>query len=250
MPSPTNPVSPPSYQMSLEEEFNQKSSRTILLSSSTTYEVDEEGWPIYDPAAFEAVTESNEERSPPASSSAGFLGGDTSGHERQSRPPYLKVLPSTRPMKSKSSERRRRNPESDHDFSSEPRVVTPPPPFTATGPSLDGPPFEDVVRLSYDRPDSQAASPIEPSYPPLTRSPPPSQSLQPVEPLRLPPHRLTSSNFHPSHRFSPIPPNTPPRPNLATITRVEFDPQMAYSQYGGRTGNHTSMQVGATAFYK
>lgn len=97
-----NPVAPPSYQMSLEGEFDQKSSSAILLSSSTAYEVDEDGWPIYDPAAFEAVTESNGERSPPASSSAGFLGGDTSGHERQGRPPHLKVLPSTRPMKVRS----------------------------------------------------------------------------------------------------------------------------------------------------
>ena len=139
--------------------------------------------------------------------------------------------------------------------------MTPPPPFTPTGPSLDGPPFEEVVRLSYDGsyhgPDSQAASPIEPSYPPPAHSPPPPpQVLQPVEPLRLPSNRNRHSESHLRSPSNPYP-YSPPSPILqdvyprtspaSTITRVEFDPRMAYSSDGV---NQAAIQAGATAFYK
>jgi len=108
--------------------------------------------------------------------------------------------------------------------------------------------------MSYDGSDSQAASPIEPSYQHPPRSPPPMQIPPPVEPLRLPPHRLSDSQIRGS--TNPYPPrpgpmlDVRPRPNPAsTITRprVEFDPQMAYSPYG-RSGNHSSIQD-VTTFY-
>ncbi|KAH9965744.1 hypothetical protein BC827DRAFT_1179509 [Russula dissimulans] len=246
MVNPADAIAPPSYQMSLEH-FDHKTARAAQRSSSTSYLVDEDGWPIYDPAAFETAGE-NSGSLPPTSSSAGILGAGAP-HETQGRLSDVKTLASTQPMKTRSSERRRRNPRPDDEYAHEPRVVTPPPPFTPTGPSLDGPPFEEVVRMSYDGSDSQAASPIQLSYQLPPRSPPPlpMQMLPPVEPLRLAPHRLSDS------QINPYPPPRPSpmldiRPNpTSTITRVEFDPQMAYSPYG-RMGNHTSLQ-GATAFY-
>ena len=98
MESPTDPP-PPSYQMSVEE-FEQKTSRAVQLSSSSTptLQIDEDGWPVYDPSAFEAVAESSS-RSPPASSSAGILGAETSRIERQVRSSLVKVPPSPKHMK-------------------------------------------------------------------------------------------------------------------------------------------------------
>ena len=156
------------------------------------------------------------------------------------RSPYLLFSDSVAlifpiPIQTRSPERNSQ-PEDEFTLDSEP-----PPPFTPIGPSLDGPPFEEVVTLSYNGPVSPAATP---------RSPPPPLYLRPVEPLRLRSNRLsntqvqTSSNPYPSHR------QISPRPNPAsTIARVEFDPQMAYSPYSG-VGNHTSAREGAMAFYK
>lgn len=164
-------------------------------------------------------------------------------------------------LQTKSAERSRYNTQRDDGHSAEDRVATPPPPFTATGPSLDGPPFEEVVRLDYVESESQAASPLEPTYYPPAHSPParspqPLPALQPVEPLRLPPnrrsdsHSQTSRTPHPPRRPSPILSDIYSRPSpTSTITRVEFDHRMAYSSNGG-AGNHTTIQAGATAFYK
>ncbi|KAH9076983.1 hypothetical protein EDB83DRAFT_2671688 [Lactarius deliciosus] len=251
-PSPTDFVPPPSYQLS-QEQFDRKTSHAIQLSSSIPQPIiDGDGWPIYDAAAFEAVAKSYEQF-PPGSSSAG-LGTDMSRHERQNS--FTSLPPSTGPMKNRSSERRRRNRHPDPDFLSEDRLATPPPPFTATGPSLDGPPFEDVVTLSYPGPGPQAV-PTQPQPPLLSRV------TQPIAPVRLPSpgpgpsprfsdpqtQNQPPSNPYHSQRLAPAPPNIPSRliPS-STITRVEFDPQMAYAP-NGRNGNNSAVQGGASAFY-
>jgi hypothetical protein len=106
MQDPTDAPPPPSYQMSVEE-FDRKTSQAMQLASSTTYAVDEDGWPIYDPAAFEAAGESSE-HPPSSSSSAGFPSTETNRHVRQSRPLPLpekvkqKVKHSSRPTKVRS----------------------------------------------------------------------------------------------------------------------------------------------------
>src|SRR5712691_3594723 len=96
MESPTDVAPPPSYQMSVDE-FDQKTSRALQLSSSTP-QIDEDGWQIYNPTAFEAVAESST-HSPPASSSAGFLGAQTARNERQVRSSLVKASPSPKHMK-------------------------------------------------------------------------------------------------------------------------------------------------------
>jgi hypothetical protein len=80
-----------------QDEFDQKTARALQLSSSTTILVDEDGWPIYDAAAFEAVAGSSD-RSPPASTSAGIVVADTSRNERR-RQSFEKVPTSPRLMK-------------------------------------------------------------------------------------------------------------------------------------------------------
>jgi hypothetical protein len=241
MASPTDAAPPPPYQMS-QEEFDQKTSHAIQLASSSANPVDEDDWPIYDPAAFEAVAESYE-RQPPSSSSVGIPSTDTN---RQTRSPEQNSHP--------------------EDELEEDRAASPPPAFTPVGPSLDGPPFEEVENLSYNGRDSPAAPAFEP-YPPSPRSagspplpPLPPPILQPVEPLRLRSNRhlnaqiQTSSSPYPSQiqaSSGPYPSHRQisPRPNhSSTIARVEFDPQMAYSPYGG-VGNHTAIRADATAFY-
>ena len=100
--SPRILVPPPSYQIS-QEEFDQKSSQAIQLSSSTTsFAIDEGGWPVYNAAAFEALVESYEpEHSPPASSSAGIVGygADSFRPERREHSSYVKLSSPTHPMK-------------------------------------------------------------------------------------------------------------------------------------------------------
>ncbi|SRR6266702_689879 len=98
--SPTDMVPPPSYQLS-QDQFDRKTSQAIQLSSSIHQPIiDEEGWPIYDAAAFEAVAKSYEQ-SPHGSSSAGLPGADTSRHGRQAS--FAGLPPPTGPMKVRSS---------------------------------------------------------------------------------------------------------------------------------------------------
>ena len=257
-------VPPPSYQLS-QEQFDRKTSHAIQLSSSIRQPIiDEDGWPIYDPTVFEAVANSYEQSSRGSSSA----GPDIPRHGRQASyagsglpPPTdsMKVRSSlsfshfiahifTRFHQTRSSERRRRNNQQpDPDYPD--RLPTPPPPFSATGPSLDGPPFEQVVTMSYPGPppDSQirppSLSPVTQPAPLRLPSPGPSQRY-PDPPNRRQPH----TNSYQSHRIAPPPPNIPSRltPSSA-ITRVEFDPQMAY----GRNGSHSTIQGGgASSFYK
>jgi hypothetical protein len=88
---PADTPPPPSY-LSLEE-FDQKTSQAMRNAPK----LDEDGWEVYDQAAFEAAAGSHE-RSPPSSSSARILGSDTNRHEREGRRSSARTLPST-PLK-------------------------------------------------------------------------------------------------------------------------------------------------------
>lgn len=100
MKDPTDAPPPPSYQMSVEE-FDQKTSRAMQLASSGAYPVGEDGWQIYDPAAFDAATESDE-HPPSSSSSAGFPGVEANRQVRLGRPSSEKAKHSTRHTKVRS----------------------------------------------------------------------------------------------------------------------------------------------------
>lgn len=97
--SPTDFVPPPSYQIS-QEQFDRKTSHAIQLSSSIQQPItDDDGWPIYDATAFEAVAKSYEHSS--GSSSAGLSGADVPRHGRQAS--YTGLPSSTDSMKVRSS---------------------------------------------------------------------------------------------------------------------------------------------------
>ena len=91
---PTDTAPPPSY-LSLEE-FDQKTSQAMRNAPG----VDEDGWEVYDPSAFEAAA-GNHERSPPSSSSARIRSSNTSRHERRGRRSSARALPSA-PLKVRS----------------------------------------------------------------------------------------------------------------------------------------------------
>ena len=96
--SPTDFVPPPSYQLS-QEQFDRKTSHAIQLSSSIRQPIiDEDGWPIYDATAFEAVAKSYEQSSPGSSSSGG---ADIVRHGRQAS--FTGLPPTIDPMKVRSS---------------------------------------------------------------------------------------------------------------------------------------------------
>ena len=96
--SPTDVVPPPSYQLS-QEQFDRKTSHAIQLSSSIHQPiVDEDGWPVYDATAFEAVAKSYQQSPPGGSTSAILPAADVPRHQRQAYPP-----PPTDPMKVRSS---------------------------------------------------------------------------------------------------------------------------------------------------
>ena len=87
--SPTE-LPPPSYQLS-QEHFDRKTSHAIQLSSSIHQPIiDQDGWPIYDAGAFEAVAKSYGQ----SSSSAGPPGTDI---PRQTS--FASLPPPTDPMK-------------------------------------------------------------------------------------------------------------------------------------------------------
>ncbi len=89
---------PPSYQLS-QDEFDQKTSHAIGLSSSIYHPIiDEDGWPSYDAAAFEAVAKSYQQ-----GSSSAVPGADVSRHQRQSSGASASLSPATDSMKVRSS---------------------------------------------------------------------------------------------------------------------------------------------------
>lgn len=92
-------VPPPSYHLS-QEQFDRKTSHAIQLSSSIRQPIiDEDGWPIYDPAVFEAVANSYAQ-TPHGSSSAG---ADIPRHGRQASYAGSGLPPPTDSMKVRSS---------------------------------------------------------------------------------------------------------------------------------------------------
>ncbi|KAI0352944.1 hypothetical protein OH77DRAFT_1408317 [Trametes cingulata] len=138
------------------------------------------------------------------------------------------------------------------------RELTPPPEFTAVGPSLDGPPYETLV-MSYDGPelDPAEALPDPPSFDSLpefqTPYPPEAVSQQGHDARAQPVHASTlpvNANVPASlptrpdpHHSESMPPNarqTPspayhaascqPRRKLPGEPRLAFDPRMAYSK--------------------
>ncbi|KAL0949537.1 hypothetical protein HGRIS_009586 [Hohenbuehelia grisea] len=172
----------------------------------------------------------------------------------------------------------------DHDDDEEDDRTVPPPPFTPVGPSLDGPPFEEVAgggTLTYNGHDSPPPSPL--TSPVTTLAPLPT--LSPLEPSSsphppMPEPRLpveTHTGYAPVQDQAPLlprqsmpPPARPgyrlgPRPatmassmqklQLNPNPQVDFNPSVAYgfrnghSEFSARRAEPAPV-IDATAFYK
>ncbi|KAI0068832.1 hypothetical protein BV25DRAFT_1817745 [Artomyces pyxidatus] len=249
--TPTSPSEyappPPAYQVS-QDEFDQKISDAVRQSSATRPPAfDADGWPIYNEAAFEDVAASYRQSSQSQGQSSE---GVRRGTRMDRRRDITDVKPRLQPQR--PSERRRRNanvqptpaielpPELLED---EERGSTPPPPFTMIGPDLNGPPFEEVVRLSYHPPDSRAASPLS--------------SPQRAPPRELPhfASRPLSSNSQHSSAPSVSPLSNRPVANRLSspmTSHVDFDPSVAYAKTTTYYPDAQRSQLepfGANAFY-
>jgi hypothetical protein len=147
-----------------------------------------------------------------------------------------------------------------------------PPPFSPMGPSLDGPPYEEVV-LSYSQhPDSRAPSPL--SSPPVTTTSLPTHRPQPqfgamVAPTSRPQTPRAApqppSSSRPHAQLPDIAPLRPrhaqtmgPRPTTVysvssqvANTTIAFDPSSAYTKPSLLKANTSSTSAyNASAFYR
>ena len=104
-------------------------------------------------------------------------------------------------------------------FNNTEREVTPPPEFTAVGPSLDGPPYETIVMTYEGEPPPPAAGILEP---PISATPPPPGDFATPQPQRARTPASTVASHAPVPRPSsgrPHPPHAqslPQRPSHAT----------------------------------
>ncbi|THH15507.1 hypothetical protein EW146_g4979 [Bondarzewia mesenterica] len=253
---------PPPYRLS-QDEFDQKISQAIESSLSAPAPmriVDEDGWPIYDETAFEAVASSYRRSSGGSSSAQQHMGQDTWGKQGLDDVKAPVPTANTQPLRirrrNNSSQKalqdpvartrlvdsaRSGSPRPHHSslISGDPRA-SPPPPFTPTGPSLDGPPFDDVVRLSWDGLDSRAASPLASPQPSVTgdlphvlprfdRSGPSATSIR-HQHLSLPPPSRPINR-----RGNPRPVTTdytiPLGHHATASSHLDFDPLSAYGKH-------------------
>lgn len=109
-------------------------------------------------------------------------------------------------------------------------IISPPPPFTVVGPSLDGPPYE---YLMYHASGSAAPSPFSTPNRTSVNPPPvrrgqhrPSSSYSPAEPYAESSYRRVSQGAYlePSSLKNATPPG-----KSSTATRLSFNPSIAYT---------------------
>ncbi|KAF7432975.1 hypothetical protein PC9H_004919 [Pleurotus ostreatus] len=157
----------------------------------------------------------------------------------------------------------------DHESDEEDRSA-PPPPFTPVGPSLDGPPFEEVASLSYTASSSTPPSPLASPPTPISQLPPHNRAdhrqtyqespsnlqQQPRTPSRASATRMSMpmpsvNNAAPAPRVRPTTAVPPPRrlqPNQGP--QIEFNPYTAYGRRNDLMSRTPPAQViDASAFY-
>ncbi|EIM88424.1 uncharacterized protein STEHIDRAFT_146425 [Stereum hirsutum FP-91666 SS1] len=254
--SPTNQP-PPAYEVS-QHEFDNKISRAVEESLSTAVSnvrvVDDDGWPVYDPSAFEAVAASYEREGAASSSTASEAERSSSragSHDDKKMPPLQ--LPMVKPLRIRNRapsagtqaseaerlESRSRSPAARYRHASSPLPpnhhsssptlsdLEAPPPFTPVARHPNGVPFDGLTRLQYIPGDSRPSSPFY--------SPEPRHSLPPLSPPSPQPSTLTYQSPPPPHR----------RPvqrrirqsneylkdvNGPRTSRLDFDPRTAYGR--------------------
>jgi len=293
---------PPSYDLS-QQQFDGKVSRVLEASiSEASDNYPEEVWEVWDDAVFEEAQAP--ERQAGGSSSSTVISTSQSQKHPSDLPSVKKRPVSVRRPKEKpswlaeaglspdsSSSALTQPPSTDghssahydilhsiiDDEDDEDRSI-PPPPWAAVGPSLDGPPFEEVV-LSLPSHRGRASNPPSPlSSPPLRNAsplhPPSPQpaTLEQHPPFRIPRQPLTnlrkgSTRMGPRPRpvtthdtnttYRPSPPTPPPLLPPPPPPQVRFDSSMAYTgTRHAQTGQQFSLhhqsqhQPSHLSFYK
>lgn len=272
-PSHQDFVPPPAY--SAQEELDTKISAALAASLTITQpppqRVEEEEWEQWDDAVFNAAARSGQA---PSSSDhrreSRAESSPTAAHRAlPARPgaagpsvPPLKIHKKNRSSTSSTSSKQRPNWYSEAGLDSHqsggPAIASPPagsshvvpvrrdsdghdysvppPPFTAVGPSLEGPPFEEMDPLGF-RPN-----------PPPSRPPSRAPSVPPSQ-LRAP---LPIPNAQPMLRVSRVEPAV----GLDTgAARLSFNPAVAYNKHKAAqavpTDYHPPIQsFDAAALYK
>jgi len=210
------PPPPPAYT---DTEFDQKVHEALLVSEKTRQpEAGEEQWEQWNEALFEAAASGKAANSyQHASSSSSPTAPVASGSSSRSLPPPP-CLPEIAPLRIQRAkpplpssdvpssdaaagppfpQQQQQQPYNNNPSDDE-HDAAPPPPFSVVGPSLDGPPFEEVSTLSYDasqRAHSEAQQQQQWQQPAPAAVP----SLEPVVPLQLP-----STTSRERHSMQPI----------------------------------------------
>ncbi|ESK96030.1 hypothetical protein Moror_7375 [Moniliophthora roreri MCA 2997] len=280
---------PPAYS---EQEFDQKISSALQESLTLS---DDQEWEEWDEAKFEAaaaayaraeskkpnVTYPPDKKSPYStgqSSSAGPSRHVTNGLPDGVQPPSSASSSSSRAHSSPSYSATPASSSSQHNITTpyeeeEHGSSTPPPAFTGVGPSLDGPPYEDVVRLEYA--GNYDEDEVGSSYSSHRSSSSYTQTYEYIPPPRPPSAATTvtsDSSYVQDPRSLPIPSRaderghfTAPSPvdyassRASQVPRMNFNPSVAYKrELGSESGNPTNLNasqrpsqgvIDASAFY-
>lgn len=127
-------------------------------------------------------------------------------------------------------------------------ILSPPPPFTAVGPSLDGPPYEQSMH--HSRGSAAPSSLSTPNHTSFHSSPVyraqqrPSSSYSPAQPHTDSYRRISHNPYFERSSSSSS-------ENISTVNRVKFNPSIAYgtsSDLWERPFNSTS--VNAASLYR
>ncbi|KAG7096920.1 hypothetical protein E1B28_004322 [Marasmius oreades] len=259
-------IPPPAYT---EQEFERKVSNVIQASLAD----DQDEWEEWDEAKFEAAAlqaQSSMSSSRPSSSGkklppciyppeklarelhspSSHSLGQSSNARKINHPPTLELPQSHHQLLSPG----------DIHYGDDENTSAPPPAFTGVGPSLDGPPYEEVVRLSYNPYTREQISPRLPSpswssrredIPPRPSSAATSIHSYLSEGLGSHEESHNQRNLYPS-TYSRQSANYAPRVQPA-IPRMDFNPAVAYerpvpSELPATTRSH-AQPIDASAFY-
>ncbi|KAL0574533.1 putative protein kinase [Marasmius crinis-equi] len=142
---------------------------------------------------------------------------------------------------------------SDISYGDEEDMSAPPPAFTGVGPSLDGPPYEEVVRMSYNSQEDYNAPRLpSPSWGPQREYIPPrpssaATSIQSFHPEEDPRPRVEQHIYSPPQPHSLQP--SYGRGVQPTVPRMNFNPSVAYGRAVVNEPDHDRNRKSATPVF-
>lgn len=278
-PSSPTEAPPPAYD-AVQIEFDRKISdaveRSLQISEPPPPKVGEDGYEVWDDNTFEANERARQSANKVQSGSR-----PSDYHREKARLPEMDTAGATSSVENRSSGSKPHPPSSppskerprwlaDAQISGAPATPSGQgpgvsdlnlpseddypdeelPPFTAVAPSLEGPPFEEVVRQPARYPASQTDSPPESPLdgvggyesPPRFQNPPPRRHYD-IRPQNVPVRPVTSR---------PPAPMRHPLPTSSRPPTMLFDPKIAYSRNHQFLATESELEgpVDAAALYK